>query len=184
MPRLAGVSLAGGSGGGLSGVVFRTNSNIQDLALPGFKPGKNYILDGLIHVPVSAGALYTFRPNGLTTNQSTRSSADVDPLTNSADMRLHPAAYNLPTGPIQLRFRAWLQTKRVVGGVATWRTMDWTSVVYYNTGPAFQTPNRGTSVWQETATDLTSGNLFCSVPGGILAGSQVIRYELGTEFEA
>lgn len=158
-------------------------SNVTDLEIPGLDGNADgrYYLEGVIHVPASVAHVYTFRPNGLTTNLSGVQSDNEGTATTSTDWRIAPSVNE--STPVAITFRAWIGAQTTVGGVATRRTFDClTLVTHGNSGETYQYSYRCTGVWRETSTNLTSLNLVSSVASGILQGSSIHVYRAGEAY--
>ncbi len=158
-------------------------TNMQELVIAGLDGDLHgrYYIEGLIHVSVTSSAVFSFRPNGLNTGFAGSLWVNHSGTADATDMRF-TNAMNFATGPIQLKFRTYVNAQKTVGGVATWRLFETDATAHYNVSGTYQTSYRSTGNWRESATNMTSLSIIGSVTGSILSGSQIMVYRTANRF--
>lgn len=174
-----------GAGSG-SGTLVKTTSDVQELTIPGLDGNADggYYIEGVIHVPtLSGGTVFSWRPNGLATNQVARLNSLVAAYASASTMAF-TESINLSTAPLCLHVSAWFNAQTTVGGVATWRNIYTRTSFNFNIATTYQTIYHSNANWQETSTNVTSLSVYASTGAHILAGSQLRYWKTAYKWDA
>lgn len=161
-------------------------ANAQEIVMPGLDGDRDggYIVRGAVHLlAASGGAVYSLRPQGLTTDQTGRWIVEGGGYATVALLQII-GPVNLTPGPIYMDFTTLIEAQRTIGGVASWRRFRTITKLHHNQISPYQLSYEATGNWRETATNLTSLTLYSSVAGSILAGSCLQVFRTARKFPA
>lgn len=153
-------------------------SNGQSLTLSGLAGDTDmrYIVHGRLLLPSATANTVTVRPNGLNTNIYSRDCANYASTGQNNDGRIAAIGSAWTGSPlvmdIELRIRA-ATTQDGNACFVSWESFA-TLISSYST---FETYSFQThAYWNQTASELTSLQIYSSNAGGILSGSELLCY--------